>query len=209
MASKTYIFKDRFTMHDLFSAAQPHGLMDDNDAVFVVQSAMITLDTGDNVDVGNCTVLGNGSSAAAESGDTAQASDAGACGDASGPVRVNNIIDTYRLTEMTLDKKGLVEWAKPFFARVKADLEARNPGRVEAFVKGAQKFMLQLSKSFDDWMFYIQEEMDFEANICFARFREGATVPEFYFFRDGLVLCFPGTKTVVSREVAAREGLVV
>lgn len=204
-AGKTYLFKDRFIGTDMFSVAQPYQLMADNDAIFVVQSAAITMSAGGDIDVGCGDAFGG---AVNDDGE-------GAAAPATGSTTVNNVIDTYGLIEVTQTKKSLMEWAKPYLARVKAELEKSSPERVAPFMAGAAKFMQHLSGSFNDWSFYINSGMDFEAGMCFARYPDGATVPQFYFFRDGLLLCFPGSgaslakESVVTPAIAAREGYLM
>ena len=51
--------------------------------------------------------------------------------------------------------------------------------------------------------------MDFEGALAFARFDEGATVPKFYFFRDGLGLFFPGQGGRVPARVAGEQGCII
>ena len=56
--------------------------------------------------------------------------------------------------------------------------------------------------------------MDYEGALAFARFEDGATVPKFYFFRDGLGLFFPGQGNSledgrVPRKVALEQGCIV
>lgn len=201
MSKKTYLFRDRFSGSDMFSVAQPHKLMADNDAVFVVKSQMIVKSANGDVDIG----CGNQFGGASE--EEAVLSE--------GDVLVNNIVETYGLSEVTFQKKDFAGWLKPYLQKVKQAIEIDRPDRLEPFMKGAQKFAQLLVSTFDDWVFYVNCANDYEAMICFARFEGESTVPDFYFLRDGLVLCFPGTGTkltdeaVVGKEIAAREGFTV
>ena len=200
-AGKTYIFKDRFIGTEMFSVAQPYLIMPGNDAIYVVKSSLVTSGGGD-VDIGRGNDFGGGDP------DEAVEDTAG---------MVNNIVATYGLQEASMGKKDVMAWVKPYLARVKADLEKTNPARVEPFVAGASKFFQEefAGKKFDDWVFYVNSAMDYEASLAFAKFPEGGTVPFFYFLRDGLVLCYPGSgesiapENLVSAEVAAREGYVL
>ena len=176
MASKTYIYRDLLTGCEMFSVAHPHQLLAGNDAVLCVQSMMIK-ENGDTIDVGG--------------GDHFGGADAEVPLD-NGEVLVNNIINTAGLVEVQFKKKALVEWARPYLARVKEQVEKERPDRMEAFMKGAQAFVQTLVKEFSEYLFYVNSEMDFDGALAFARFEEGATVPKFYFFRDGLGLYFPG-----------------
>ena len=56
--------------------------------------------------------------------------------------------------------------------------------------------------------------MDYEGLLAFARFEDEATVPKFYFLRDGLGLFFPGQGTSleegrVPNNVAVEQGCII
>ena len=113
-----------------------------------------------------------------------------------------------------LKKKALVEWAKPYLARVKTRLEKENQERVPKFMEGAQNFVQMLIKEHSEYVFYVNAEMDYEGALAFARFEEGATVPKFYFFRDGLGLFFSGQGNSledgrVPTKVSLEQGCIV
>jgi len=199
MASKTYIYRDMISGCEMFSVAHPHQLMAGNDAIICVQSMMIN-ENGDTVDVGSGNHFGGEDPEAVPLDD--------------GEVIVNNIISTAGLVETVLKKKALVEWAKPYLARVKTRLEKENQDRVPKFMEGAQNFVQMLIKEHSEYVFYVNAEMDYEGALAFARFEEGATVPKFYFFRDGLGLFFPGQGNSledgrVPTKVALEQGCIV
>ena len=193
MASKTYIYKDLLTGCEMLNVAHPHHLLAGNDAVLCVQSMMIK-ENGDSIDVGGGDHFGDGDSEIPLE---------------DGEVVVNNIIATAGLVEVPFKKKALVEWARAYLARVKEQVERDRPERVEAFMKGAQAFVQTLVKEFSEYLFYVNSEMDFEGALAFARFDEGATVPKFYFFRDGLGLFFPGQGGRVPARVAGEQGCIL
>lgn len=177
MVTKTYIYRDMVSGCEMFSVAHPHKLMADNDAIVCVQSRLIN-ENGNAIDVGAGNHFGG------EDADEVPLED--------GEVIVNNIISTAGLVETVFKKKALVEWAKPYLASVKARLEKERPSRVEAFMKGAQAFVQKLIKEHAEYVIYVNADMNYEGALAFARFEDGATVPQFYFFRDGLGLFFPG-----------------
>lgn len=200
MASKTYIYRDMVSGCEMFSVAHPHSLMAGNDAIFCVQSAMIN-ENGDTIDVG-----AGGNHFGGEDADAAPLDDGGEI--------VNNIISTAGLVEVGFKKKALMEWAKPYLAQVKTRLEKERPDRVEAFMKGAQLFVQTLIKEHSEYVFYVNAEMNYEGALAFARFEDEATVPKFYFFRDGLGLFFPGQGTSledgrVPTKVAVEQGCII
>ena len=201
MATKTYLYRDMVSGCEMFSVAHPHVLMSGNDAVICVQSAMIN-ENGESIDVGGGNHFGG--------------EDADAAPLDNGEVVVNNIIATAGLVEVDFAKKALVEWAKPYLASVKVRLEKERPGRVQAFMEGAQAFIKMLVKEHSEYVFYVNAELDYEGALAFARFEDGATVPKFYFFRDGLGLFFPGSRGGNSLEdgrvpdkVALEQGCLV
>ena len=86
---KTYIYRDMVSGCEMFSVAHPHALMDGNDAVVCVQSAMIK-ENGDAIDVGGGDHFGGG-------GDAEPLDD--------GEIVVNNVIATAGLVEVAFKKK--------------------------------------------------------------------------------------------------------
>jgi len=201
MASKTYIYRDLITGCEMFNVAHPHVLLADNDAVICVKSMMIN-ENGSSIDVGGGSHFGGADA------DEVPLDD--------GEVLVNNIIATAGLVEVDFKKKALVEWAKPYLARVKTRLEKERPDRVQAFMKGAQAFMQTLVKEHGEYVFYVNASLDYEGALAFARFEDEAVVPKFYFFRDGLGLFFPGQREGGSLEdgrvpdkVAKEQGCII
>ena len=56
--------------------------------------------------------------------------------------------------------------------------------------------------------------MDYEGLLAFARFEDEATLPKFYFLRDGLGLFFPGQGTSleegrVPNNFAVEQGCII
>ena len=200
MASKTYIYRDMVSGCEMFNVAHPHSLVTENNAVICVQSMMIN-ENGDPIDVGGGNHFGGAAA------DEAPLDD--------GEEKVNNIIATAGLVEVDFKKKALVEWAKPYLARVKTRLEKERPERVQAFMEGAQAFVQKLIKELSEYVIYVNKTLDYEGALAFARFEDGATVPQFYFFRDGLGLYFPGGREDsledgrVPDKVALEQGCIV
>jgi hypothetical protein len=82
-------------------------------------------------------------------------------------------------------------------------------------MQGAATFVKKLLSNFSDYDFYLNESMDFEAGIAIGFYKEDGITPFFYFFRDGVVLCYPGFGKNVSNEaqvpaaMAQKQGFVV
>jgi hypothetical protein len=100
---------------------------------------------------------------------------------------VLNIVHSHRLVETSYEKKALMGYLKTYMKRIKTHLEAKNPSRVDAFMKGAQAFVVgKLLPKFDDLKFFVGESSDYEAAMGFAFYPEGSTDATFWFFKDGL-----------------------
>ncbi len=65
-------------------------------------------------------------------------------------------------------------------------MEERNPNRVAAFKAGMQKWAVAVLGKFDEWRFYIGENMNPEGMVILQGYREDQTTPYFVFFKDGL-----------------------
>ena len=107
---------------------------------------------------------------------------------------VINIVDAHKLVSVSFTKKDFFDYAKKYLARVRKHLQTTNPDRVKPFMASLEKFITKIVKSFDDYSFFIGESMDNEATvaICFYKDTDTGITPMFYFFKDGVVLSFPG-----------------
>lgn len=178
----------------MFSGAYPCELIED--VVFCVEGKMIPRG-GDKFDVGCGDAFGGG-----EAEDLDDAVD-----------MVINVVETHRLQQTTYDKKSFMAYIKGYMARIKAVLEKSKPDRVAPFMKGAETIVKKILGKFDDYDFFLNESMDFEAGVA-IRFYNDVT-PYFYFFRDGLVLGFPGFGKNIDKEAlvpvatALKQGFVI
>lgn len=196
---KVYIYKDRFTGDEMFAGAYPCSLVDD--VAFCVEGKSVPMG-GENFDVGCGSAFGGGG------------------GEDDGPLddsveMVINIVAGHRLQATSFDKKGFVSWVKPYLARIRTALEASKPDRVAPFMKGSEVFIKRLLTSFSDYDFYVNESMDFEAGLAIRFYKEDGITPYFYFFRDGVLLCFPGfgkstaKDALVPEATATKQGFII
>lgn len=70
---------------------------------------------------------------------------------------VINVVDTHRLQPTSFDKKSFITYIKAFMARIKPELESKNPSRVAPFMKGAEIFVKKIVSHFDEYDFYLNE----------------------------------------------------
>ena len=102
---------------------------------------------------------------------------------------VINIVDAFNLKETQMDKKGVIQWAKPYVGKIKAILVKENPSRVEAFKSGAQEFVKFLVQKIDIMQVFMTEKMDLDNGLCFIySVDDKGENYKALFFRDGLKL---------------------
>lgn len=78
-------------------------------------------------------------------------------------VKVNNIVNSFRLQSTQFDKKGYLVYLKGYMKAVKAALQERGAPEEEisAFEKGASKYVKEkLLPNFKDFEFYTGESMN-------------------------------------------------
>eukprot|EP01088_Endostelium_zonatum_P009607 TRINITY_DN22881_c0_g1_i1.p1 TRINITY_DN22881_c0_g1~~TRINITY_DN22881_c0_g1_i1.p1 ORF type:complete len:194 (+),score=63.68 TRINITY_DN22881_c0_g1_i1:30-611(+) len=177
-SQKTYIYKDIFTGDDMFAACYPHQEVDD--AAFLVEGKYVQKG-GETFEIG-------GGGVGEE--DDAPLND-------SQSETVINIVDAHKLCAVTFTKKDYFAYIKKYLAKVKKHLQATNPDRVKGFMESTEKFIMgKIVKNFDEYTFYMGESMEGEAGMAIGFYKEGegatGVVPMFYFFKDGVVLSFPG-----------------
>ncbi|KAJ7700140.1 Spc98 family-domain-containing protein [Mycena rosella] len=148
----------------MFSDAFPVKVVDD--IVFEVDCSMMTVKAGADVDIG-----ANPSSEEQE-----EALEEGA-------TQVNNVVHSFRLQSTQFDKKSFLGYLKGYMKAVKGKLE---PGRVEAFEKGAAAFAKKIVANFKDYEFYTGETMNPDGMVALLNYREDGVTPYFTFWKDGL-----------------------
>merc|ERR1712146_457543 len=100
--------------------------------------------------------------------------------------RVINVVAAHRLMETGFDKKSYMGYIKGYMKKVKTYLEENNPDRVQPFMKGAQEFVKKILANFDDYQFFMGENMDAEAGIALMGYREDGVTPYFLVWKDGV-----------------------
>jgi len=151
----------------MFSDAFP--LKEVEDIVYEVNCSLITVKAGADVDIG----------ANPSADDAEEALEDGA-------TQVNNVVHSFRLQATTFDKKSYLTYLKSYMKAVKADLQQRNPERVEAFEKGAAAFAKKVVANFKDFEFFTGESMNPDGMIALLNYREDGVTPYLTFWKDGV-----------------------
>merc|ERR1719492_607193 len=103
---------------------------------------------------------------------------------------VNNIVDGFEYTAMTLKKGEFQTYVKKFMGKVKEHLEkTADEKRVEAFMAAAKATIGYLLKKFEDLEFYLTRDDEcMEGHIAIACWDdpEADSAPTFYYFADAL-----------------------
>lgn len=99
-----------------------------------------------------------------------------------------NVVVSHQLVETKFDKKSYLTYLKGYLKSIEKKLAESNPGRVEAFKNGAQKFVKErVLANFDNWQFFTGEKMDPEGMVVLMDYREDGMTPYFVLFKDGLI----------------------
>ncbi|KAF9222010.1 translationally controlled tumor-associated [Gyrodon lividus] len=160
------LYEDVLTGDEMFSDAFPVKVIDD--IVYEVDCKLIILKEG-NVDIG--------ANPSAE--DQEEALEDGAS-------QVNDVVHSFRLQPTTFDKASFLTFLKGYMKAVKTKLQETNPGRVQAFEKGAAAYAKKIVSNFKDYEFYTGESMDPNGMVALLNYREDGITPYFTFWKDGL-----------------------
>ncbi|GMG40445.1 unnamed protein product [Ambrosiozyma monospora] len=162
------IFKDIISNDELLSDA--YDVKEVDGAIYEADCTMIKVKAGADVDIG--------ANPSAEGGDDDDAED--------GVETVNNVVYSFRLQQTSFDKKSFLVYIKGYMKKVKAYLAEHNPDQVEAFEKGATKYVKKVVGSFKDWEFFTGESMDPDAMIVLLNYREDGTTPYVAIWKHGV-----------------------
>lgn len=141
------------------------------DAVYEVDSQMITIRPGADVDIGANPSAEDGGDEALEEG----------------AISINNVVYSFRLQETSFDKKSFVTYIKGYMKRVKAVLAEKSPEEVPIFEKGAAAYVKKIVTNFKDYEFFTGESMDPDGMVVLLNYREDGTTPYLIFWKHGLV----------------------
>ncbi|CRK12481.1 hypothetical protein VD0002_g6252 [Verticillium dahliae] len=163
------IYKDILTGDELISDS--YDLKEVGGVVFEADCAMIEL---------GAVSVNTGANASAEEAEEALDDDV---------VKVNNIVNSFRLQSTSFDKKGYLSYLKGYMKAVKAHLQETGASAEEItkFEKGAQTYVKEtLLPNFKDWEFYTGESMNPDGAIVLMNYREDGVTPYIVVFKHGL-----------------------
>ena len=107
--------------------------------------------------------------------------------------QILNVVKVFNLKETSFDKKSYKSYIKTYMKALKEILEKKNPTRVDAFVKGATRFLEDVLGDFDSYSFYCGESYNPEGMVVLYKEVEvdsgsngKKTKHVMYFFKDGL-----------------------
>jgi len=167
------IYFDIFTGDELCSDSYPFKVVDD--LYYEVEGKNIV----ENNDIDESLIGGNkapeGSEAAAEDG-----------GVQSTVVTGINVVLTHKLAETPFDKASFKDWLKTYSKRLKEYLQENAPNRVQPFQTGMTKLAKDILTKFDEYRFYLGENMNIDGMVVLQYYREDGLTPVFILFKDGL-----------------------
>ncbi|WXC56968.1 hypothetical protein SNK03_002896 [Fusarium graminearum] len=106
-----------------------------------------------------------------------------------GAVKVNNIVNSFRLQSTTFDKKSYLAYLKGYMKSIKAKLQENGSSAedIKAFETGASKFVKDtILPKFKDFEFYTGESMDPDGMVVLLNYREDGVTPYTIFWKHGL-----------------------
>jgi len=162
------IYKDILTGDEIISDS--YDLKEVDGAVYEVDCAMITL---------GAVEVNTGANASAEEAEE---------GVEDGAVQVNNVVNSFRLSQTSFDKKTYLSHLKGYMKKVKEALKANgaDDAKVTDFEKGAQAYAKKIVGNFKDYDFYIGESMDPDGMVVLMNYREDGVTPYVTVWKHGL-----------------------
>ena len=168
---KVYI--DVFTGDELCSDSYPMKVVDD--VYYEVEGKNII----ESNDIDDSLIGGN----KAPEGSESVEDDAGV---SSSAVTGINVVLTHKLVETPFDKASFKDWLKTYSKKLKEHLEANAPDRVKPFQAGMTKVAKEILGKFDEFRFYLGENMNIDGLVVLQFYREDGLTPVFMYFKDGL-----------------------
>ena len=167
------VFIDIFTGDELCSDSYPIKLVDD--VYYEVEGKNIT----ESHDIDDLLIGGNkapeGSEVAEDDGGVASSGTTGI-----------NVVLTHKLVETPFDKASFKDWLKTYSKKLKEHLQEHAPNRVQPFQAGMTKVAKEILSKFDEYRFYLGENMNIDGLVVLQYYREDGLTPVFIYFKDGL-----------------------
>ena len=94
---------------------------------------------------------------------------------------------THHYTETAFDKGQFKDWLKEYMKKLgKRVGEKKGEEAVKPFQKSMQARAMNVLKTFDEWKFWLSENMPDDGMIILMGYREDQITPYFTYFKDGL-----------------------
>ncbi|KAH8590018.1 translationally controlled tumor protein [Bisporella sp. PMI_857] len=163
------IYKDILTGDEIISDS--YDLKEVDGAVYEVDCAMITL---------GAVEVDTGANASAEEAEE---------GVEDGAVQVNNVVNSFRLTSTSFDKKSYLSHLKTYMKKVQEAMKEKgaDQAKIDEFQKGAQAYAKKIVAKFKDYDFYVGESMDPDGMVVLMNYREDGVTPFVTVWKHGLV----------------------
>jgi len=97
-----------------------------------------------------------------------------------------NVVLTHKLVETPFDKASFKDWLKTYSKKLKDYLQENSPNRVQPFQTGMTKLAKEILSKFDEYRFYLGENMNIDGMVVLQYYREDGLTPVFIYFKDGL-----------------------
>jgi len=169
------VYLDIFTGDELLSDSYPMKVVDD--VYYEVEGKNITI----SHDIDEALIGGN----KAPEGGEASAEEAGGNYEASSSHGIN-VVMNHKLVETPFDKASFKDWLKTYSKKVKEHLQENAPDRVQIFQSGMTKVAKEILTKFDEYRFYLGENMNIDGLTVLQYYREDGITPVFIYFKDGL-----------------------
>jgi len=163
------VFTDVFTNDELLSDSYPMKIVDD--IYWEVEGKSITI----SHDIDESLIGGN---KAPEAGDEETVE--------SSATKGINVVLNHKLVETPFDKASFKDWIKTYSKKLKEYLQENAPDRVQPFQANMAKVAKEILTKFDDYRFYLGENMNIDGLVILEFYKEDGLTPYFMYFKDGL-----------------------
>ncbi|KAH6624406.1 translationally-controlled tumor protein [Chaetomium sp. MPI-SDFR-AT-0129] len=162
------IYTDIITGDEIISDS--YDLKEVDGVVYEVDCAMITE---------NAVQVDTGANASAEEAEEALEDTA---------VKVNNVINSFRLQSTSFDKKTYLTYLKGYMKSVKKALQdaGKSEDEVKDFETKAGAFAKKIVGNFKNWEFYTGESQNPDGMVVLLDYREDGTTPYIVAWKHGL-----------------------
>ncbi|CAO2594452.1 Translationally-controlled tumor protein [Lemmus lemmus] len=97
-----------------------------------------------------------------------------------------DIVMNHHLQETSFTKEAYKKYIKDYMKSLKGKLEEQKSERVKPFMTGAAEQIKHILANFNNYQFFIGENMNPDGMVAFLDYREDGVTPYMIFFKDGL-----------------------